>query len=105
MSSKTPQGILDEMIDYYRARAGESAEWGDRRGGYDRGRELHDRWLREREQVYAAFDAVGFAGHVLELAPGNWDLDAAASPDGHHRDCNRCFPRNARVEPGERGHR
>jgi demethylmenaquinone methyltransferase/2-methoxy-6-polyprenyl-1,4-benzoquinol methylase len=62
--------VLDEMIAYYRARAAEYDDWWDRRGRYDRGSADNSRWLNEREQVYAAFDAIPFTGHVLELAPG-----------------------------------
>jgi len=70
MSSSVAPTVFDEMIAYYRARATEYDEWWDRRGRYDRGQELNDRWLRERAQVYSAFDAIAFTGHVLELAAG-----------------------------------
>jgi 2-polyprenyl-3-methyl-5-hydroxy-6-metoxy-1,4-benzoquinol methylase len=47
----------------------ESPGW-DRRGRYDRGPEANERWLCERETLYAAFDSVAFTGNVLELASG-----------------------------------
>lgn len=70
MDPSVPPAVFQEMVTYYRARAGEYDQWWDRVGRYDHGPELNQRWLREREVVYAAFDALKFAGHVLELAPG-----------------------------------
>jgi len=58
------------MIDYYRQRAVEYDQWWERAGRYDQGAELNQRWTGDREQVYSAFDAINFRGHVLELAPG-----------------------------------
>ena len=66
--------VLHGMRDYYRARAPEYDEWWLRRGRYDRGPEANAAWFAEADEVRAAFDAVGFTGDVLELAPGtgNW---------------------------------
>lgn len=70
MTSRVPANVFGEMIAYYRARAAEYDQWWNRQGRYNRGADLNDRWFRERQQVYSAFDAIAFSGHVLELAPG-----------------------------------
>ena len=62
--------ILDEMADYYRARAAEYDEWFYRQGRYDRGEAANARWFAEADEVFAAFDALDLNGDVLELAPG-----------------------------------
>ena len=66
VSSKT----LNDMKDYYRARANEYDEWFYRRGRYDRGLEGNARWFAEADEVFAALDALGVEGDVLELAAG-----------------------------------
>jgi demethylmenaquinone methyltransferase/2-methoxy-6-polyprenyl-1,4-benzoquinol methylase len=72
--SDVPTTVLDEMQTYYRQRAGEYDEWWLRRGRYDRGAESNAGWFADVAEAQAAFDAAGFAGNVLELAPGtgNW---------------------------------
>jgi 2-polyprenyl-3-methyl-5-hydroxy-6-metoxy-1,4-benzoquinol methylase len=65
--------ILQDQIDYYRARAGEYDEWWFRRGRYDRGLEFNARWHSETGAVEAALDAWiarRRPGSVLELACG-----------------------------------
>src|SRR5208283_4475857 len=65
--------ILQNQIDYYRARAGEYDEWWLRTGRYDRGAELNARWRAEVASVEAALDAWLSArapGNLLELACG-----------------------------------
>lgn len=61
---------LQEMKEYYRARAGEYDEWFYRQGRYDRGSEVNARWFAEADEVFAALDACSLTGNVLELAPG-----------------------------------
>ncbi|HZO74274.1 MAG TPA: class I SAM-dependent methyltransferase [Ktedonobacteraceae bacterium] len=61
---------LQEMKEYYRARAGEYDEWFYRQGRYDRGSETNARWFAEADEVFAALDACSLTGDVLELAPG-----------------------------------
>ncbi len=64
------QGIIDEQIAYYRARASEYDEWFLRQGRYDRGPEANARWFEEVAAVRAALDRFHPAGDVLELACG-----------------------------------
>jgi SAM-dependent methyltransferase len=62
--------LLNEQLNYYRARAGEYDRWWNRDGRYDRGAEANARWFSETsalEDVLAEFDP---RGDVLELACG-----------------------------------
>ncbi len=70
MSEPVSSQTLNEMVDYYRARANEYDEWFYRRGRYDRGPEANARWFAEVDEVFAALDALGIEGDVIELAPG-----------------------------------
>src|SRR5206468_2092725 len=66
-------GILQDQIDYYRARAGEYDEWWFRTGRYDRGPEFNARWRAEVAMVEAALDTWLTARRpqtLLELACG-----------------------------------
>ena len=66
-------GILQDQIDYYRARAGEYDEWWFRTGRYDRGAEFNARWSAEVATVEAALDTWLTARRpqtLLELACG-----------------------------------
>jgi demethylmenaquinone methyltransferase/2-methoxy-6-polyprenyl-1,4-benzoquinol methylase len=45
------RSILEQQIDYYRARAGEYDEWWFRTGRYDRGPEWNARWREDVAQV------------------------------------------------------
>jgi demethylmenaquinone methyltransferase/2-methoxy-6-polyprenyl-1,4-benzoquinol methylase len=62
--------LLDEQLDYYRARADEYDEWFLRRGRYDRGQELNRKWFDEVKQVRQQLRAFNPMGRVLELACG-----------------------------------
>jgi SAM-dependent methyltransferase len=65
--------ILQDQIDYYRARAGEYDEWWFRTGRYDRGTQLNARWAAEVAMVESALDAWLTARAprtLLELACG-----------------------------------
>jgi demethylmenaquinone methyltransferase/2-methoxy-6-polyprenyl-1,4-benzoquinol methylase len=65
--------ILQDQVDYYRARAGEYDEWWFRSGRYDRGEEFNARWRDEVVQVEGALGtwlASKRPRHVLELACG-----------------------------------
>lgn len=72
MSTGPPdRRVLDEQIDYYRARADEYDHWFFRQGRYDRGADLTGAWFREVDEVRAALAGVPLDGaRVLELAPG-----------------------------------
>ena len=48
--------ILQDQIDYYRARAGEYDEWWFRSGRYDRGPEFNSRWRADTLAVEGALD-------------------------------------------------
>ena len=62
--------LLQEQIEYYRARAPEYDDWFYRRDRYDQG-EAHTRlWRREIQQVRDQLHSVDGMGHILELAPG-----------------------------------
>ena len=66
-------GILQDQIDYYRARAGEYDEWWFRTGRYDRGPEFNARWHAEVGMVESALDTwltVRRPQTLLELACG-----------------------------------
>jgi demethylmenaquinone methyltransferase/2-methoxy-6-polyprenyl-1,4-benzoquinol methylase len=65
-----PQSLIEQQMEYYRARAGEYDEWFLRQGRYDHGAELNQAWFAEVEQVRAALAAFQPVGRVLELACG-----------------------------------
>jgi hypothetical protein len=50
----TDPNILEEQLEYYRARAGEYDEWFLREGRYERGPEHRDAWFDEVVQVETA---------------------------------------------------
>ncbi len=70
MSQGVPATVLDDMRDYYRARAAEYDEWFYRQGRYDHGTAANERWTNEAAEVFAALDAFKITGDVLEFAPG-----------------------------------
>ena len=66
-------GILQDQVEYYRARAGEYDEWWFRTGRYDRGPEFNARWQAEVIEVEEALGARLAAKRpaaALELACG-----------------------------------
>ncbi|MGH2458769.1 MAG: class I SAM-dependent methyltransferase [Chloroflexota bacterium] len=70
MADTLTDGLLEEQIRYYRARAGEYDEWFLRQGRYDRGPELNRQWFDEVHEVVTALEAFAPTGRVLELAGG-----------------------------------
>ncbi|HTR59685.1 MAG TPA: class I SAM-dependent methyltransferase [Casimicrobiaceae bacterium] len=67
------RSILDDQIDYYRARAGEYDEWWFRTGRYDRGPEWNARWRADVGEVERAVERWLEASrpqNALELACG-----------------------------------
>ena len=80
-------GILQDQIDYYRARAAEYDEWWFRGGRYDRGAELNARWHADTAAVDAAL--IGWLGahrprKVLELACGTGLFTRHLAPRSGH---------------------
>jgi SAM-dependent methyltransferase len=62
--------VLQEQIEYYRARSTEYDEWLFRRGRYDHGPVENEQWFAEFRQVADALDDFAPRGQVLELAGG-----------------------------------
>jgi len=79
--------ILQDQIDYYRARAAEYDEWWLRGGRYDRGAELNARWHAETGAVETALVAwldERRPRHVLELACGTGLFTRHLAPRADH---------------------
>jgi 2-polyprenyl-3-methyl-5-hydroxy-6-metoxy-1,4-benzoquinol methylase len=70
MEQQVSDHTLQNMQDYYRARASEYDEWFYRRGRFNRSDEANARWFAETDEVFAALEANQLTGEVLELAPG-----------------------------------
>lgn len=70
MNQPVSAQTLQEMKEYYRARAHEYDEWFYRQGRYDRSPETNARWFAEADEVIAALDAFALTDDILELAPG-----------------------------------
>jgi demethylmenaquinone methyltransferase/2-methoxy-6-polyprenyl-1,4-benzoquinol methylase len=94
MPQEADAELLEQQLQYYRARAAEYDEWFHREGRYDRGAEHRADWFREVDTVRSAlFDELP-RGEVLELACGTglWTGELAkhhsrvvavdASPEG-----------------------
>ncbi len=62
--------LLQEQIAYYRARAAEYDEWALRKGRYDHGPELNQRWHDQVDEVRQALLRCGPLESALELACG-----------------------------------
>lgn len=62
--------VLQQQLEYYRARAGEYDQWFLRQGRYDRGAAQNAQWFSEVQQVVGALESFGPSGDVLELACG-----------------------------------
>lgn len=75
--------LLDEQIEYYRARAPEYDEWYLRKDRYDRGPSHRAEWCEELTRVEAALRQALSGRNVLELACGTglWTQHLA----GRHR--------------------
>ncbi|HEY4389071.1 MAG TPA: class I SAM-dependent methyltransferase [Ktedonobacteraceae bacterium] len=70
MNQAVSAQTLQEMKEYYRARAQEYDEWFYRRGRYDRSSEMNARWFADIDEAFAKLDSLHLTGDVLELAPG-----------------------------------
>ena len=74
--------LLEQQVQYYRARAPEYDDWFERRGRYDLGAEHTTRWNTEVGAVRDALHSSPLRGSVLELACGTgWWTAELARPD------------------------
>jgi demethylmenaquinone methyltransferase/2-methoxy-6-polyprenyl-1,4-benzoquinol methylase len=75
--------ILQQQIEYYRARASEYDEWFYRLKRYDHGEEVNQKWFDEVTQAIRALHALGKFDRILELAAGtgNWTGQLAQMAD------------------------
>ena len=68
--SRDPVDLLEEQIEYYRARAPEYEEWLRRQGRYSLGPEANARWFAEFEETCDRLREFDARGDVLEIACG-----------------------------------
>src|SRR5260370_4337781 len=83
----TVSRIMQDQVDYYRARAAEYDEWWFRGGRYDRGADLNARWHADTAAVDAAL--VDWLGkhrpcNLLELACGTGLFTRHLAPRTDH---------------------
>jgi ubiquinone/menaquinone biosynthesis C-methylase UbiE/catechol 2,3-dioxygenase-like lactoylglutathione lyase family enzyme len=64
------ENLVQQQIDYYRARAGEYDEWFYRLGRYDHGKALNQQWFDEAKQVMETLHQITMVDEALELACG-----------------------------------
>ena len=62
--------ILEETKEYYRQRASQFADWHRHTGRYEGGPELDVSYFEEAKILFAALDAEGLQGNILEIASG-----------------------------------
>jgi demethylmenaquinone methyltransferase/2-methoxy-6-polyprenyl-1,4-benzoquinol methylase len=76
--------VLDDQIEYYRARAAEYDEWFLRLGRYDRGRESNELWFDEIGDLKRALADLQPSGSILEIAAGTgWWSEQLVPSAGH----------------------
>jgi SAM-dependent methyltransferase len=64
------RSVLEQQIEYYRARAGEYYQRYLRQGRYDHGAELNERWFAQDREILDGLNAFEPRGSILELACG-----------------------------------
>lgn len=69
-----PETLLQEQIDYYRARAPEYDDWWLRTGRYEADDDFGRRWEAGKRELDEALRAFAPAGQVLEIAAGTGNL-------------------------------
>jgi SAM-dependent methyltransferase len=74
-----PDDLVEEQIDYYRARAPEYDDWWLRVGRYEPTDEFGQRWEAGTRALEDALRAFAPSGDVLELAAGTGNLTVALS--------------------------
>ena len=78
-----PDDLLEEQIDYYRARAPEYDDWWLRTGRYLPSDDFGRRWEAGKEDLDGALHSFAPTGDVLEVAAGTGNLTASlAAIDG-----------------------
>ena len=77
MDLPDPDSLLEEQIEYYRARAPEYDDWWLRTGRYQPDDEFGRRWEGAKDDLDRALVAFGPSGDVLELAAGTGNLTRA----------------------------
>lgn len=65
-----PDQIIQNQIEYYRARSQEYDEWFYRQGRFDHGLDLNQQWFDEISQVKHALHQLETVDRILELACG-----------------------------------
>ncbi|MBG1259448.1 hypothetical protein [Nostoc commune] len=66
--------ILQQQVEYYRARANEYDKWFYRKGRYDRSPEINQRWFNEVAVIKNTLHQIGVVNDILELACGTGKL-------------------------------
>jgi demethylmenaquinone methyltransferase/2-methoxy-6-polyprenyl-1,4-benzoquinol methylase len=72
-----PDDLVEEQIDYYRARAPEYDDWWLRIGRYEPTDDFGRRWEAGKHELEDALRAFAPSGQVLELAAGTGNLTVA----------------------------
>ncbi len=99
MTDPVPSQTLQDMMDYYRARANEYDEWFYRHGRYDRGAEGNARWFAEADEVFSALDALRNGGRCPGISCWHRHLDRAPHPHRKLDHDRRRLPRNDGHQP------
>ena len=77
MELPAPDDLVEEQIDYYRARAPEYDDWWLRTGRYEPTDDFGQRWEAGKRDLEDAVRAFAPAGQVLEVAAGTGNLTVA----------------------------
>ncbi|MEH2325393.1 MAG: hypothetical protein V7K32_17905 [Nostoc sp.] len=71
--------ILQQQIDYYRARANEYDEWFYSKGRYDRGIQNNQCWFKEVAVIKNTLHQIGVVDDILEL--GDFQIKKCSKTD------------------------
>jgi 2-polyprenyl-3-methyl-5-hydroxy-6-metoxy-1,4-benzoquinol methylase len=77
------KSIIQQQIEYYKARAAEYDDWHMRTGRYDRGEEHRQKWLHELNEIRTTLESLIPEGNILELACGTglWTNSLVSNAD------------------------